>query len=154
MFDVDIKKHVRYKNYVANKPIDGRVILNGNRLFFLEPLESSSTQTYFEWIKMTWDYIFGNQKDPSEDIKKYINQYIPHFMKCNLNIHYPKDYPFKPPKWKLESYKCSINKKQNIEIQSVSCCFPLNHSSKFKVRTLQSNNQSLQYTSTSISPDS
>jgi hypothetical protein len=74
MFDVDIKKHVRYKNYVANKPIDGRVILNGNRLFFLEPLESSSTQTYFEWIKMTWSYIFGNKKNPSEEIKEYINQ--------------------------------------------------------------------------------
>lgn len=74
MFDVEIKKHVRYKNYVANKPIDGRVILNGNRLFFLEPLESSSTQTYFEWIKMTWSYIFGNKKDPSEEIKEYINQ--------------------------------------------------------------------------------
>ena len=33
----------------------------------------------------------------------------------NVTSHYPKDYPFKPPKWKLESYKCSINKKQNIE---------------------------------------
>jgi hypothetical protein len=74
MFDVDIKKHVRYKNYIANKPIDGRVILNGNRLFFLEPLESSSTQTYFEWIKMTWNYILRNGKDPSEEIKKYINE--------------------------------------------------------------------------------
>ena len=74
MFDVKVKKHVRYKNYIANKPIDGRVILNGNRLFFLEPLESSSTQTYFEWIKMTWDYIFGSKKDPSDEIKKYIQQ--------------------------------------------------------------------------------
>ena len=36
--------------------IDDRIILNGNRLFFLEPLESSSTQTYIQWA----DYIMKN----------------------------------------------------------------------------------------------
>jgi len=52
MFDVEITKHVNYKNYVARKSIiDGRIILNGNRLFFLEPLESSSTQVYLEQMK-------------------------------------------------------------------------------------------------------
>ena len=25
-----------------------------------------------------------------DDIKKYIDEYIPHYMECNLNIHYPK----------------------------------------------------------------
>ena len=44
MFDVEIIKHVSYNNYVAKEPIvDGRIFKNGNRLFFLEPLESSST---------------------------------------------------------------------------------------------------------------
>tara|TARA_Y100000816_G_scaffold39537_1_gene24883 strand:- start:5389 stop:6504 length:1116 start_codon:yes stop_codon:yes gene_type:complete len=74
MFDVEVKKHVRYKNYVANKPIDGRVILNGNRLFFLEPMESSSVNVYLDWIKMCWNYIFKKKEDPSDKIKKLIDQ--------------------------------------------------------------------------------
>jgi len=42
-------------------------------LFFLEPLESSSTQTYIEIAKMSWDYIFNN-RDISKDIHEYIRQ--------------------------------------------------------------------------------
>ena len=59
-----IKNHVEYINYVVEDPIiDDRIILNGNRLFFLEPMESSSVHTYIEWIKMCWDYIFHG-RDP------------------------------------------------------------------------------------------
>ena len=56
-FDVEVKKHIKFRNYVAEEPvIDDRIILNGNRLFFLEPLESSSTQTYLEIAKAFLDY--------------------------------------------------------------------------------------------------
>ena len=61
MFDVEISKHVSYKNYVAKEPIvDGRIIKNGNRLFFLEPLESSASQAYIFWVRLTFDHIFNN----------------------------------------------------------------------------------------------
>ena len=41
MFDVEVTKHLNFKNYVSTKPIkDGRIFKNGNRLFFLEPMES------------------------------------------------------------------------------------------------------------------
>ena len=51
MFDVEVTKHLNYDNYVSKEVvIDGRIILNGNRLFFLEPLESSSTQSYMEVV--------------------------------------------------------------------------------------------------------
>ena len=57
MFDVNVTKHVKFKNYIAKSPlVDGRIFKNGNRLFFLEPLESSSTQTYIMWA----DYIMKN----------------------------------------------------------------------------------------------
>tara|TARA_B100001250_G_C19697416_1_gene743210 strand:+ start:42 stop:1157 length:1116 start_codon:yes stop_codon:yes gene_type:complete len=49
MFDVSIKKNLNIRNYVAKNPIiDDRIILNGNRLFFLEPMEASSVQLYIE----------------------------------------------------------------------------------------------------------
>jgi len=52
MFDVEVTKHVNYNNYLSkNVIIDDRIILNGNRLFFLEPLESSSTQAYIEVVR-------------------------------------------------------------------------------------------------------
>ena len=49
MFDVEVTKHVNYNNYVAkNIIIDNRIILKGTRLFFIEPMQSSSTQMYIE----------------------------------------------------------------------------------------------------------
>ena len=77
-FDVDVTKHVKFKNYVAKNPmLDDRIILNGNRLFFLEPLESSSTQTYIQWA----DYIMKNiltkevsSSDASNECRKYVRE--------------------------------------------------------------------------------
>jgi len=92
LFDVEIKKHIDYENYVTKTPIDGRVILNGNRLFFLEPLESSSTQTYIEVAKMSWDYIF-NGKDVSKDIHEYIRQ-IQNFVLWHYNYGSKYNTPF------------------------------------------------------------
>jgi hypothetical protein len=47
MFDVDITKHLNFNNYVAKDLIiDDRIFLNGNRLYFLEPMESSSLFTH------------------------------------------------------------------------------------------------------------
>ena len=75
-FDVDVKKHVRYTNYVVENPIvDDRIIMNGNRLFFLEPMESSSVQTYIEWIKICWNCIVNKTGgNPRGEILRYIEQ--------------------------------------------------------------------------------
>ena len=75
MFDVQIKKNIHFENYVAKEPVtDGRIFKNGNRLFFLEPLESSSTQTYIEWVKIAYQYMTGKIDNPSELIHEYIKQ--------------------------------------------------------------------------------
>ena len=77
-FDVDVTKHVKFKNYVAKNPIvDDRIILNGNRLFFLEPLESSSTQTYVMWVDYIMKNILTNEdsvSNASKECKRYIEK--------------------------------------------------------------------------------
>ena len=78
MFDVEVKHHVEYRNYVAKNPvIDDRIFLNGNRLYFLEPLESSATQTYMEWIRYILDAIIPKKrtiKEGCDEVRGYINQ--------------------------------------------------------------------------------
>ena len=93
MFDVEVKKHVQYTNYVVDDPIiDDRIFLNGNRLFFLEPMESSSVQAYIEWIKMCWDYIFHG-RDPRRKIANYINN-IQNFILWHYQFGSKYDTPF------------------------------------------------------------
>ena len=95
MFDVEIIKHVSYNNYVAKEPIvDGRIFKNGNRLFFLEPMESSSTQGYIEWARMICNYIFNfNDKDPKKEILNYIKQ-LQQFVLWHYQFGSKYDTPF------------------------------------------------------------
>ena len=77
-FDVDVTKHVKFKNYVAKNPIvDDRIILNGNRLFFLEPLESSSTQTYIMWADYIMKHVLTKKdthQHASIECKRYVKE--------------------------------------------------------------------------------
>ena len=97
MFDVEVKKHVSFKNYVAKSPIiDDRIFLNGNRLFFLEPLESSSTQTYIEWTRMIYDNIIhknGSIYKSEREILEYINQ-VKNFVLWHYQFGSKYDTPF------------------------------------------------------------
>ena len=74
MFDVEVTEHIEYKNYVAKNPIDGRVILNGNRLFFLEPLESTSIESYL-YLSRAVLYAITN-KIPLYHISSNISKYL------------------------------------------------------------------------------
>ena len=78
IFDVEAKDYLYFSNYVAKNPVvDGRIILNGNRLFFLEPLEASAIQSYSQWVKNTCDVILYQKfgwGHASALIKEYIHQ--------------------------------------------------------------------------------
>jgi len=97
MFDVEVTKHLKYKNYLAKNPIvDDRILLNGNRLFFIEPLESSSVQTYLEWARYSYDALINKKKtikNASCDIKRYINQ-IQNFVLWHYQFGSKYDTPF------------------------------------------------------------
>ena len=97
-FDVDVAKHVKFKNYIAKNPIvDDRIFLNGNRLFFLEPLESSSTQTYIMWVDFIMKYVL-NGKDTTSNASKKVRMYIEQ-VKNFVLWHYQCGSKYDTPFW-------------------------------------------------------
>ena len=96
-FDVDVTKHVKFKNYVAKNPIvDDRIILNGNRLFFLEPLESSSTQTYIMWADYIMKHVLTKEvsfSQASKEVRRYIEQ-VKNFVLWHYQCGSKYDTPF------------------------------------------------------------
>ena len=56
--EIEKKNHLKFNNYIAKRPIiDDRIILGGNRLFFLEPLEATAIQAYLFWAQRTFWWI-------------------------------------------------------------------------------------------------
>jgi len=62
--------------YIAKNPIQDNVILSGNRLFFLEPLEATAVQTYLQWYRYCYDYIIEgfSKEEITKQLKKYVKQ--------------------------------------------------------------------------------
>ena len=94
-----------FKNYVAKNPvIDERIILNGNRLFFLEPLEATALSVYMYWIRYTYDWIILKNTHPKEIssiIKKLIHEVENFVLYHYLHGSNSKDYGI----WELISFK-------------------------------------------------
>ena len=97
MFDVEVKHHVNFKNYVAKNPIvDDRIFLNGNRLFFLEPMESSSVQGYIECARFFADYIITKRapvKQAASAAREYIKE-LQNFVLWHYQFGSKYDTPF------------------------------------------------------------
>ena len=87
----------KFKNYIAKKPIiDDRIILSGNRLFFLEPLESTAMETYLWWTRWTWDWIINKETNSTlitQKLHKYIIQ-IQNFILWHYMYGSKYDTPF------------------------------------------------------------
>ena len=89
----------KFKNYVAKKPIiDNRIILGGNRLFFLEPLESTAIQAYLFWARSVWDWIIEQKVAPdllTNKLHTYVDQTQNFIM-----WHYMYGSKYNTPFWK------------------------------------------------------
>lgn len=85
-FDVLPETTVNFNNYVAKEPIQNdKVILNGNRLLFIEPLEASAVECYLRWTTLVSQWIFdGRSKSSileqfSKDIFEHQNFILWHY---------------------------------------------------------------------------
>ena len=76
IFDVEISDYLNFNNYVAKDPVvDDRIFLNGNRLFFLEPLEANALETHLQWARYVLDMVLTKSISMGEG-KKNIRDYI------------------------------------------------------------------------------
>jgi len=89
----------KFKNYVAKQPIlDNRIILSGNRLFFLEPLESTAIASYLNWARSTWDWIIDKKTTP-EVITNHFHTYVNQIQNF-IMWHYSYGSKYNTPFWK------------------------------------------------------
>ena len=97
LFDVDISGYLKFNNYIAKNPVvDDRIFLNGNRLFFLEPLEASALQTYLEWARYSYNAIINRKidnKEATSQIKNYIER-VQNFVLWHYQFGSKYDTPF------------------------------------------------------------
>ena len=76
LFKVEkIDKVYPFDCYIAQEMVlEDRVLLNGNRLFFLEPLEATAMEGYLNGCRYFWDYIFYGQS--KMETQKRIEDYV------------------------------------------------------------------------------
>ncbi len=90
-FDVEVTRHLEFESYVAREPIiDDRIFLQGNKLFFLEPLESTAIEAYLHWTKEIYNGIINGT---TPNIKKYIRR-IQNFILWHYQFGSRYDTPF------------------------------------------------------------
>lgn len=98
LFDADVDFDLNFKNYVAKSMwVDNRVILNGNRYCFLEPLEATSTGLYHMVAQHAWDTIFGgvSQNESNNHMKLIVKQ-----IETFILWHYQFGSIYDTPFWK------------------------------------------------------
>tara|TARA_B100001113_G_scaffold223775_1_gene183718 strand:+ start:633 stop:1772 length:1140 start_codon:yes stop_codon:yes gene_type:complete len=86
-----------FHNYMAKNPVmDGRIFMNGNKYFFIEPMEATSITGYMVWIQRTLQYIMQGAilKDIVDDNQRDIQE--------NANFllyHYAHGSDYNTPFW-------------------------------------------------------
>tara|TARA_R100001244_G_scaffold129386_1_gene100815 strand:+ start:3484 stop:4377 length:894 start_codon:yes stop_codon:yes gene_type:complete len=97
MFGIKETKKLSFKNYIAKNPfVNNRIALNGNRLFFIEPLEATSLMTHLDWCRMLWRSVIMNKMttdNATNQLKKYVNE-VKNFILWHYQVGSKYDTPF------------------------------------------------------------
>jgi len=110
----EVNKVFNFNQYIAkNAIIDNRVFLNGNRLFFLEPLEATAMNVYQMWCRFIWDAII-DKTYTLENSEKRIKEYI--FKVQNYILwHYKSGSVYKTKFWTYAKKLYEKNKDDYFE---------------------------------------
>ena len=100
-FDFNITKKINFSNYISTQPINKNIALNGNRLFFCEPLEATSLGVYDYWAGLLFNVFIDKTLDSSAAIS-YLNTYCTHIEEFIL-WHYETKSPFDSKFWNFAS---------------------------------------------------
>jgi len=96
---IEKKAQLKFNNYIAKRPIiDDRIVLGGNRLFFLEPLEATAIQAYLFWAQRTFWWIIDKRSNPNfatQEFYKYTSQ-----LQNFILWHYMFGSKYNTPFWK------------------------------------------------------
>jgi len=103
-------KEFKFKPYRANNILNSRVIKNGNKAFFYEPMESLSTVIYDNINRMFFDYILGRMKE--DEINNEFNTMAKQYENFICFVYHGGSL-FKTPFWKDTIAKTSAHLKNN-----------------------------------------
>jgi hypothetical protein len=110
----EIHNHFSFKQYLAKEPIiDNRIILNGNRLFFLEPLEATALCSYVKWNQQIWEWIINKKQSP-EQAKQWLSDYMLKIQSFIL-YHYKDGSTYNTKFWKESKKLYEKNKEPKLE---------------------------------------
>ena len=93
-----------FESYKAVEPVridsNGRkIILNGNRLAFLEPMETTAIGFYLTMARMTFDWVVDQSSDQMNNIISDINKHM-HEIHTFISWHYTKGSVYDTPFWR------------------------------------------------------
>jgi hypothetical protein len=94
-----------FESYLAKEPLridsNGRkIILNGNRLSFFEPMEATAVLSYLKVAAVTFDLVIGITDYVSEDLRKARIKSFFHEIQTFILWHYTKGSVYDTPFWR------------------------------------------------------
>jgi len=104
-----------FKNYKAKKFIDGRIIKNGNRAIFFEPLEALSGWMYDSIIRTFFDVVLANVH--TEETANIHLHNLAEDYELFINYMYHGGSTFDSTFWQITSKKCKEKLESNPKWQ-------------------------------------
>ena len=109
LFNIKSEERFHFNQYVIKNPIiDDRIILNGNNLFYIDPLEATAMSSYLHWARLTYDWIVDSDislatpDKITKEFQEYISK-INHF----ISWHYSYGSKYNTPFWEEANRKSS-----------------------------------------------